>query len=119
MAVTFEIKDAKKATEVVIEVTEIVKVECFNVAFTISIISPSARKLSRQSFGFSGILMCSPFWVSCEGSFWSIAPFAKFVKLDEGYFCTLARAFAYSFDQLLTNINVSSAPTPRLKAYWW
>ena len=117
MAVTFEIKDAKKATEVVIEVTEIVKVECFNVAFTISIISPSSRKLSRQSFGFCGILMCSPFCVSCDGSFLSIAPFAKFVKLDEGYFCTLARAFAYSFVHVLTNMNVSSAPTPRLKAY--
>ena len=32
MAVTFDIKDAKKATEVVIEVTEIVSVECFKVA---------------------------------------------------------------------------------------
>ena len=35
MAVTFDMNEAKKATDVVIEVTEIVSVECFKVAFTI------------------------------------------------------------------------------------
>ena len=35
MAVTFDMNEAKKATEVVIEVTEIVNVECFKVALTI------------------------------------------------------------------------------------
>ena len=43
MAVTLETKEAKKATEVVIEVTKIVNVECFKVALTMRIKSSSLR----------------------------------------------------------------------------
>ena len=52
MAVTFDIKDAKKATEVVIEVTEIVSVECFKVASSMRIKSSSPSVFRRiSSFG--------------------------------------------------------------------
>ena len=49
MAVTFDIKDAKKATEVVIEVTEIVSVECFKVASSMRIKSSSPSVFRRIS----------------------------------------------------------------------
>ena len=81
MAVTLDMKDAKKATEVVIEVTEIVNVECFKVALTIRIksSSPSFRCKTGSFLWFD--ILCST--SECSSSFWLLIPF---VHLDEGRF---------------------------------
>ena len=79
MAVTFDIKDAKKATDVVIEVTEIVNVECFKVALTI-------RNKSSSSICFRKMVL---FGVSVRSTFCSTSDCSSlfgtliaFVKLD-------------------------------------
>ena len=113
MAVTFDMNEAKKATEVVIEVTEIVNVECFKVAFTIRTKSSSLNFLLWSINFFLRVFVFDILWCSasdCSSSFKLLIVFD-----DERLAFILLWALAHWLVHALTNINVSSAPTPKIE----
>ena len=109
MAVTFDMNEAKKATEVVIEVTEIVNVECFKVALTILTNSSSPNFLWCTT-SLKWLFVFDVVWCSiseCSSSFILLIAFE-----DWGFSFLLSWALAHWLVHALTNMKVSSAPTP-------